>query len=336
MIEKSVFTNKTISSIINRKYNIKINTIEKLNRGSANIYLIDKKYILKEFQSKYSKEEIKKEIKIINHLRYDNIPVPEYIKTISGRYYFIYKGRIIILQKYVEGYTLDSNEGTYNQMIECASYLGQIVLSLKTLKIDLPKNDVSSWFKDEKIEKSIDKHSLIISNASGKYKDKIKNDMLDKIDMLNSIKNKKIDNLDKITYMKTHGDYNVLQFIYKNNKIKCIIDFAAASFMPVVWEVIRSFSYIDSKSKDGDLDINNLRDYVKEFMKYIPLNKYDLKYMPYLYLIQILNSDYGYKQYINDNTKEELLKFGFYRTDLCRFLFNNASKISKMLENITN
>ena len=320
MIEKSVFTNESIKSIVKKEYNIEVDSAVKLNRGSANIYLLNNEYILKEFQSKYTEEEALKEINVINHLRKDNIPVPEYISTINDKYCFSYK------------YTKDMNGATYDQMIESAAYLGKIVASLQTLDIDLPNNNVSSWFKADKIQKSIDKHKELYDKAIGKYKDKIQKDMLDKIEMLESMKTKNFNNLDKITYMKTHGDYNVLQFIYEKEKIKCIIDFAAASIMPIVWEVIRSFSYIDSKTKDGNLDINNLKDYVKEFMKYVPLNEYDLEYMPYLYLIQTLNSDYGYKQYIEDNTKEELLEFGFYRTNLCRFLYENANNISLILK----
>ncbi|MEG1597834.1 MAG: hypothetical protein RR359_06145 [Bacilli bacterium] len=74
--------------------------------------------------------------------------------------------------------------------------------------------------------------------------------------------------------------------------------------MPIVWEIIRSYSYIDPVAKDGKIDVNNLVSYVKEFSKYITLNKYDIKYMPYLYLIQLLSSTFVYKQYIADNSKK--------------------------------
>ena len=68
-------------------------------------------------------------------------------------------------------------------------------------------------------------------------------------------------------------------------------------------------------------------------MKYSPLNKYDLKYMPYVYLVQILNSTYGYKQYLNDGNLE-LLKFGKERTNICRYLMKNSKVISEKLSEI--
>lgn len=81
MIEGTVFSNEKIIEVVKKIYNIDIYRVEKLNRGSANLYsLNENKYILKEFQTKYTKEEIDKEINIINHLKKDNILVPEYIK----------------------------------------------------------------------------------------------------------------------------------------------------------------------------------------------------------------------------------------------------------------
>ena len=332
MLEKSGFTNKTIISTILKKYNIKVTKIEKLNRGSANIYLLNDKYILKEFQSKYTKKEIMKEIKVINHLRKDKLPVPEYIQTVSKRYCFTYKGKVVVMQKYIEGYTIENNEGNFEQTIESATYLGKIAASLETLKLDLPSNDVTSWVKEEKIDKAINKHKDLLNMLNGEYKSQIEKDLKDKLNMLEGIKKIDFSGLDKLTIMNTHGDYSLLQFIYENGKIKSIIDFAAACRMPIVWEVIRSFSYIDPKSKDGNLDFDDLVAYVKEFNKYVKLNEYDIKYMSFIYLIQILISDYGYKQYLNDNSKVDLLKFGFYRTNLCRFLYDNAQKISDLLK----
>ena len=95
MIEETVFTNEKIIEVVKKNYNIDVYQVEKLNRGSANLYsLNENKYILKEFQTKYTKEEIDKEINIINHLKKDNIPVPEYIKTITGEYILSMKTKL--------------------------------------------------------------------------------------------------------------------------------------------------------------------------------------------------------------------------------------------------
>lgn len=339
MLEKSVFTNKKeIINFVKEKYGINVTNIKIINRGSANIYSLNKdEYVLKEFQSKYTKDEIEKEITIINHLKKDDIKVPSYIKTINDTYYFLYKDKVIIIQKFIEGYTLNRNEGNYEQTIECAKVYGMIVKSLENLDILLPLNDLS--FSKENLTKGIEKHQKLLELIDDKKDDetlKIKKNLEEKIDMLKDISKKNIFiDTKKLTIKNTHGDFNVLQFIYKNDHINSVIDFVSACKMPVVWELIRSYSYIDKDVKNGIFNLDTFTDYIKEFNKYVKLNEYDLKYMSYIYLIQLLGSTYGYKKYINNNENIELLEFAYFRTDICRYLFNNAENIStRLLENI--
>ena len=330
MLEKTIFTEENIIEVIKKIYDIDIFKVKKINRGSANIYSLNNdKYILKEYQTKYKKEDIDREVIIINHLKKDKIPVPEYVKTKNGEYSFIYQIKVIVMQKFIDGYTIESNTGNYEQILESAEYLGKIIKSLATLKVELPSNDVSSWYSKETINESIDKQEKLLKKISIENYPQIYKDLTDKISMLKYVRdNLNLSDMDKLTIMNTHGDYSLLQFIYKNDKITAILDFASAYRMPIVWEVIRSYSYIDSKAKNGIIDIDNLIDYVKTFTKYVKLNKYDLNFMPYLYLIQMLTGTYGYKQYISDNSQTDLLAFAYFRTNLCRYLFENADKIS--------
>jgi len=335
MLEKSVFTNKKeIINFVKEKYGINVTDIKIIDRGSANIYSLNKdEYVLKEFQAKYTKDEIEKEITIINHLKKDGIKVPSYIKTINDIYYSLYKDKVIIIQKFIEGYTLDRNEGNYEQTIECAKVYGMIVKSLENLDILLPLNDLS--FSKENLTKGIEKHQKLLELIDDKKDDetlKIKKNLEEKIDMLKDISKKNIFiDTKKLTIKNTHGDFNVLQFIYKNDHINSVIDFVSACKMPVVWELIRSYSYIDKDVKNGIFNLDTFTDYIKEFNKYVKLNEYDLKYMSYIYLIQLLGSTYGYKEYINNNENIELLEFAYFRTNICKYLFNNAENISNRL-----
>ncbi len=333
MIEDTIFTEKTIKSVVKQKYDIDVTSIKKLNRGSANIYSLNNdKYILKEFQAKYTKKEIDKEIEIINHLKSDGIPVPEYISTVNDKYCFKYKGKVIIMQKYINGYTIDSNTGSDEQVLESGYYLGKIIKSLESSNIKLTSNDITDWYSKDTLEESIQKHKDLLKLVDKAKEPKIYQDFMDKLEMLNYVKDKMdFTDMKHVSVMKTHGDYNVLQFMYKKDKICAIIDFVSACKMPVIWEIIRSYSYIDPKAQEGRIDIDTFVKYVREVNKSISLNKYDYKYMPYLYMIQILTSTFGYKQYLKDNSKTSLLEFGFFRTRLCKDLFKNADLISQVL-----
>ena len=203
----------------------------------------------------------------------------------------------------------------------------------------LSLNDLSYLFSKEIFEKSIEKHQELLKVINDKDDEetlKIKRDLEEKINMIKDISEENIFiDTKKLTIKNTHGDFNVLQLIYKNNHINSVIDFVSACNMPVVWELIRSYSYIDKNVKNGIFNLDTFTDYIKEFNKYVKLNDYDLKYMSYIYLIQLLSSTYGYKEYINNNENIELLEFAHFRTKICKYLFNNAGNIStRLLENI--
>ena len=71
-------------------------------------------------------------------------------------------------------------------------------------------------------------------------------------------------------------------------------------------------------------------------MKYINLTEYDLKYMSYIYIFQLVSSTFGYKQYNDDYSKKSLLDFAFFRTNLCNYLYDNLENISKKLLKLSN
>ena len=131
--EKTLLTGKTIKVILNNNYKIKeVTNIIKIDIGTSNVFKVEtkyNKYILKEFNSNKSINLIKKEIDIINFLINKNISVPKYIKTINNKYYSTFKGKIIILQKFVEGYTITDNTANYNELINVANTYGKLVIA---------------------------------------------------------------------------------------------------------------------------------------------------------------------------------------------------------------
>ena len=343
MLEQSTFNNEEIKKIVLEKYEIEITYIKRINQGTANIFKIGNEknnYILKEFQSKYKKEDIIKEINAIQYLQKNtDIPLPTYIEMKDGNYYFEHLGKIVILQKFITGITINKNEGDYKQVIDSAKYLGKIVKGFENYKLSDSIN-VRDWFSEEEMKIANEKFDKILSKIeNNKIEQQIKSDILFKKELLCKIREKvDIQNLNNITHTISHGDYSCLQFIYNSeNEVKAIIDFIKVKKLPIVWEIARSYTYVDTKAINGQVDVDNLVEYVKEYMRYAKLNKYDLQLLPYIYLMQLVRSPFGYEQYYkNVENREELIKFAFYRTNICRSLNEKANEISEKLRKLEN
>ena len=335
MLENSVLNEEIIKKIVLENYDIEVVEVNRINRGSANIFNLDNKYILKEFSSDREISSIEKEYKIIKHLDEKGLKVPSYVETKDNKCYIVYDERIIILQVYLEGYAMENNTGDYNKTIESATILGKLSLALEDYALDSTYDD---WASKEELEKGIEKLSDLISKIKedNPYKDKIISDLNRRIEVSKELLDFNFEDLKKVTLKLCHGDYSVQQLIYNDNKETAVIDFETVRNMPIVWEIIRSYSYVDKECKEGIFNLNTFIDYVKEVMKYIELTEYDLKYMPYIYIFQLVSSTFGYKQYNNDYSKKGLLDFAFFRTNLCNYLYDNLEVISKELLKLSN
>ena len=341
-IQNSILSDEKIKQILENEYGIVALRIEKIDRGTANIFKIytqSKKYILKEFSQGRTKESVIKETDIINFLNEGNIKVPIYIKTKTNKFYIEYEDRIIVLQEFIDGYAMENNTGDYTKTIESATILGKMTKELKEYKGLSEDGIMDKWFSKESLETGISKMLDLQKklNSDNPYKDIFFKDLEEKIKISKEIKEKfDFNNIRKMTIINAHGDYSVQQLIYNDNNETTVIDFETAKKLPIIWEVMRSYSYIDKEAKNGELNIDTLVDYVKEFSKYIKLNEYDLKYAAHIYLIQTVSSVFGYKQYNDNYEKIGLLQFAFFRTNLCRFLYNHLEEISLRLQREVN
>ena len=197
---------------------------------------------------------------------------------------------------------------------------------------------IDKWFSKKSVQIGVQKLEEEKKNIKGdnKYKEQFIADFNDKILIANAL----IDQFDfgiirRLSIMNTHGDYSIQQLIYNEGKLATVIDFETAKKMPIVWEIVRSYSYVDKNAEDGKIDTDNLIQYFKEVSKYVELNEYDLKFAPHIYLMQLIGSTFGYREYNKDCSQKDLLKFALFRTNLCRSLYANLDKISEsLLENV--
>lgn len=336
-IQKTSLDNEKIKNILETEYDIKAKKINKIDRGTANIFKIEttkNNYILKEFVSNKKEETIIKEVNIIEFLKERKISVPTYVKTTNGDFYVKNEERIIIVQEFVEGYTIKNNTGNYKQVIECADILGRLTKELMDYPTLSRENIIEENFSRNRVHFGIDKMKKLKTNIKKDniYKLKIEKDIEYRIKILMEIEeNFDFDIINKLTILNSHGDFCSQQLIYNENKETTIIDFEKAKSLPIVWEIMRSYTYIDKNLQNGDIDVATLVEYFKEFQKYINLNEYDLKYAPHIYLLQLASSTYGYKEYNEDFEQNELINFAFFRTKICKSLYNNLEELSSKL-----
>lgn len=337
-LEKTKLTKEKIIEIVTNDYGL-LGTIEinYINRGTANIFKItvdDKKYILKEFNSERTLKYIEKEINIINYLSTKGISVPKYLQLKNGEYHTNIEDRIIIMQEFIEGEILEDNEANYEQLIKSATLLGKLTKALEEYP-DLEDEDIinqkfSKRYLLDSIEKiEIEKNKIKNNNE---FKEKFIEDYELKIKMAEELsKTFDFEIMNKLTIKNTHGDYCNLQLIYNDRKEITVIDFEAAKRMPIIWDIMRSYCYMDKDAKDGKINIKNLKEYVREVNKYVQLNQYDLKYAAYIFLIQLTGSVFGYREYNNNYEQKNLLRFALFRTKICKDLYRNSNKISNEL-----
>lgn len=340
-IQKSNLNDEKIRKILKEEYGMLPDEITEVNRGTANIFKIKTEkgnFILKEFNEKRTVESVEKETNIINFLKERNINVPKYIKTVYDKFYIENEGRIIILQEFVDGYTMENNTvEDYKRIIESATLLGKVTKELREYPELSEENIIEKQFSKENLQNKIVKMKKLKEELKNDniYKNKFEQDLDFKIKVSEELESKfDFSIIRKMTIINGHGDYSIQQLIYNDKKETTVIDFETAKKLPIVWEVMRSYSYIDKEAKDGNLNIKTLVEYFKEFSKFIKLNEYDLKYAAHIYLIQLICSQFGYKEYNNDYSQTGLLNFAFFRTNLCQYLYENLDEISLALSKV--
>ena len=329
-VEESILNNDSIKKIMIEQYGISVEAIKKINRGSANVFEIFSKgsnYILKEFQSKIDIDNIKIEYMVVENLRKDGVFTPLYILNRNGEIYFEFNKKLLIVQKFIDGRVVDSNTSNQEQIIETACVYGKIINSLENLQYELPdfKRHYMSKELCEQDIKSIDQLIKINKNKS------INAALLHKREILLKLKYLDYTWQNKLTYKKSHGDYNVSQFIYNDKgKLKAIVDWVSSRKIPIARELIRNYFFMAKEIKKQNVNFKFFLEYIREFEKCQELNYYDLKYMPLLYLIELSRTVYGYKQYIY-NKSVEYLDFGNELYNQCLCIEKNSDELSREL-----
>ena len=338
-LEKSVLNESILSDLLFQHYGIVPVSVNKLKLGTANCFQVydgSKYYFLKEFQSDILEDEVVREAKLLDYLSAAEFPVTRFYKTNNNDFVIKYQDRIICLEEYMEGHTYGYNDLPFDLLPNVGRMLGKLHQVLKDYPLPISMSD--QWLGSISADRVIAKYDELIQIAESKADADKLPQLMDDLQYKKELavrceEYKKYYN--GITYCSTHGDFQGCQLIWEKGEIKAVIDFSAAACLPVTWELMRSFVQSSNVCRTtATIDIAALCDYVREYMKFSPLTKNDMIAMPYVYLFQLAQSRYGYPQYLlntDSEDREGLLRFAFWRTQMCREVEKKAKEISEAL-----
>lgn len=333
-MNNKVLNKLNIKTIIEDNYDIgSIKKMETILEGASSecfhISTENGEYLFKDIEMIFMNHPDKEPL-INSILSEKGVPVSEFYKTKDGKYLGEHLGHTFHLQSFIKGEILAANTAPEWFMEESAIMLGKIHKSLEDLP--LLSNGIGEDFflfiTPENAKESY-KKSLEMALMSNEEQNVI--DLEYRIKLLDKINDIKLE-MDKFTYRNTHGDYFISQILCGKNSINGVIDFTSACVHPACWELIRSYSYADPKCIDGDIDYDNLKKYIHNYMKHSKLNDYDIKMMPYLYYYQLAVCDYFSQYYESDNSNKEVLcHYAHFSTLLCRWFEENIEELSNKI-----
>lgn len=334
MLEPTRFKDTSeIKKFLASNWNISaVKSITHIDSGSANLYSISTHvdYILKEYESDVSKENILKEINVVNHLRKKELPVTTYVETIGGDSVLDIEDRYYTLMHKLKGNVLDNNILDDFDILKVSKTLAQINIALEDFE-GLP-----IWERTLDPNNRLRKLDRLINNlqlGNSVKKDEFLVDLNFKRETYTGLIRREID-MNQFTFRNSNGDFSLRQLLFNDhNDIIGILDFDRATRLPIVWEILRSYIQSSVHSKHGDINIDSFVEYVKEYIKYLPLTKYDLENIALLYLLQLTPTTHGYnpENYVLESAKEKTYKFGKWRTAIVRWLSLNENELTQNL-----
>ena len=367
-LEKSVLSENQIRDIV-EQYGLTMQSVRKLPFGSANCFAVrcsEGMFFLKEFQSEFTRAEVEREAAVTEYLRGKDFPVARFLKTVDGRTCIEAEGHILSVQEYIEGETY-LNDLPHPLLMESARYLGMLHAALKDYPMERGMD--GKWLESFSVKAAVAKFDKLLGAippdvellstgrtdaVNGKTGEETGHNEIRDVNLLHTLARIRADltykkelvrklpqwrqYFDGITYTPTHGDYTACQLICDGDCVKAVIDFSAAMCLPAVWEIMRSYVQSGGACQDGaPFDTADFVSYVSEYRKYAPLTKRDLTAMPYVYIYQLSQSSYGYKEFLvtKSENRNDLLRFAFWRTNICREIERKAGEISDALSGLS-
>lgn len=340
-LEHSRFTENELIAFVGAHYGLEITAVRKLPLGSANCFCLSdgaQRYFLKEFQSGIGCDAVTTEAALIAALAVRGIPVARFLPAKDGAWVTEYRGGTVCLQEYIEGTAYGYDDFPSRLMPVLAATLGKLHTAMRDMT--LPAHRDANWAASYRGAESAAQYDVLLAAAERMREDaeypRIAADLRYKKELAYRCEDY-TRFYEGITYCPTHGDFQGCQTVWEGEHLRAVIDFSAAKRLPAVWEVMRSFVQSSSYSRaTARIDLDAMRAYVREYLRYAPLTDRDLRAMPYVYLFQLAKSKFGYPQYLQTDSPDRvgLLQFAFWRTQMCREVESRAEEISEAMASL--
>ncbi len=339
VLEEKIFIQ--VRGLIQAHYELSVQKILRTAFGSADCFFADTdkgRVFVKIYQKKHEIAQIEKEIQICTLLKKRGLMVSQYRKNREGEWISRTALGLLTIQDYIKGMTYEKFQVPDKVLIESAGLLADIHQALEEVS-GLTEDFSEGWIQEianeersaEKIEQVL---RLAESLPSYGYKDQILRDCRWKLSILPKLSSMKSDFSD-LTRKNSHGDYNTYQWICEDEKIKAVIDFGNCSRLPVIWELIRSYTYGASECKEGRLiDLDRYQSYLGGYLEKASLSRGDLERGFAFYFYSLASSVFGYKQSIEayqKGTVHPLIHFALWRTEMARYLFEKAEELDEQV-----
>lgn len=232
-------------------------------------------------------------------LRDRGIPACDFLKNTQGEYLSrAADGCICTVQRRLPGITPAWHSASEALLLESAALLGKIHCVLRDYP-PLPEGIGAQFFQHMSPQRAAESYHRSLFTAAERGDEQTARELRWRIDLMQRLPVPDFD-LTRLTLRNTHGDYFISQFLCENGRLSAVIDWTTACVHPVIWEIMRSFTYAASACREGVIDRALLARYVDAYCRYGVLNDYDLQNLERLYAYQIAVCDYYGQYYASD------------------------------------
>jgi Ser/Thr protein kinase RdoA (MazF antagonist) len=335
MLEKSILLPAEIPALLTDRYDFTdVSVGTPIDGGSANLWSVScdgQRYVLKEFQSSYTAEDVSHEPQINHALLERSIPVVSFVCTQSGEYIWRHRDRTFHLQQHAKGKPCPQHEGPPWLIDRSIRLLSDIHENMPD--IPLPIRWPTEWYDFDigKLENDFDALLEKATSLDGTTREVVVADLTFRRETVSELGRVELAD-EMFTYRLTHGDYHLGQLLIFDREVSAIVDFSAAGSLPVVWVIIRSFTLSEPDCSDGSMPVAKLAQHLEHYLDRSPLTLRDVENMLPLYYCQLLRSKYGYREFLNGTEDpDDKLAFGMWRTSTCRWLNEHLQDASSDL-----